>query len=260
MSGLLRAKLLNIRIGVYQFTPGIFTTLVTGFLLYVMVSMGMWQYNKAAFKEDLQTKIENRKDLPPTELHLLPESSSERKYLPVTLTGRFDDEHHFLYDNRIVNGVAGYHVYTPFITGSGTELLVNRGWVPQQRTRDSLPDVSVTQKLLSITGLIDDLPSRGVLLSEGLHDEVSWPMVLQYVDDAEASTMTGRQIADMILWLGPGTEHGFHHEYPSLNLDAAKNSGYAFQWFAMTLALSIIWLVTNTHKTVENEDEEQQSA
>ena len=37
----------------------------------------------------------------------------------------------------------------------------------------------------------------------------------------------------------------------SSKLNAAKNNGYAFQWFAMSVALLIIYLVVNTKRMVK---------
>jgi cytochrome oxidase assembly protein ShyY1 len=53
----------------------------------------------------------------------------------------------------------------------------------------------------------------------------------------------------MIVWLDAEAEHGFHREIPALKLDSAKNTGYAFQWFAMSAALFIIYIAVNVKRT-----------
>lgn len=248
VKSLLHARLVNVNVGLYQFSPGIFTTIITIALLYVMLSFGQWQWDKGEYREQLQATITSRMDIEPVELHLLPESVMDRRFLPVTATGRFDSEHQFLYDNRIVKGRSGYDVYTPFLTDAGHLILVNRGWLPQGRTRQDLPEVSVTDEPVTITGLLDTYPSKGVILADDVNQGTSWPRVLQYLDEDELSAMSGRELYEMVIWLKPDTEYGYVREYPALNLNSEKNTGYAFQWYAMSLALSIIYLLVNTKK------------
>jgi cytochrome oxidase assembly protein ShyY1 len=62
--------------------------------------------------------------------------------------------------------------------------------------------------------------------------------------------MLGYELYDMIVWLDEGKSDAsagiYQYDLPVLNLNSAKNNGYAFQWFAMSLALLIIYLVVNT--------------
>jgi surfeit locus 1 family protein len=248
VKALLHARLVNLNIGLYQFNPGIITTIITAGLLYIMLWMGMWQWEKGEFRQNLEQTVAARKDLAPIDWYLLPAEQQQWKYLPVQISGRFDNARQFLRDNRIVAGRAGYDVYTPFITNSGEVLLLNRGWLPQGRTRQDLPDIEVTQQEVTITGLVDSLPEKGVILADNVHQANSWPRVLQYLDIAEMNAMTGYTLLDKIVWLKPDTDYGYYREYPSVDLQSAKNTGYAFQWFAMSVALSIIYIVVNTKK------------
>ena len=244
----LHDRLCTFKLGLYQFSHGIITTIITLVLLYIMSYMGVWQYEKGQYREHLENTIKQRKDLAPVAYYLLPENQADWKYLPVSISGRFDNEHQFLHDNRIIKGRTGYNVYTPFRSNSGHVVLVNRGWLPQGRTRENLPDTEVTQEMVTITGLVDSLPSKGVILSAEIHQHTSWPRVLQYLDSSELSKAVGYELQDRMVWMAPGTEHGYYREYPALNLQSAKNFGYAFQWFAMCAALIVIYLVVNTSK------------
>ena len=85
-------------------------------------------------------------------------------------------------------------------------------------------------------------------------------MVLQYIDIDEMSGMLGYELMPMVLRLDKEADHGFHREIPVLNLDAAKNTGYAFQWIAMSTALLVIYIAVNTkrektEKEIAKEDE-----
>ena len=244
-------RLVSLRIASYHFNPGVVSTLVTVALLYVMMSLGFWQADRAEFKDTLQQKIEQRKKLSPLDLEELPAASEERRYHPVKFIGEYDVQHSLLLDNITLNRRVGYHVFTPVkISGSKT-ILVNRGFVLQGKTRAQLPEIATPRGNIEIRGLLDLTPSRTLLLAENSQETSSWPVVLQYIDLAEITQLLGYELYDMVLWLNPDEEGGFEYDLPALNLNAAKNSGYAFQWFAMSLALLIIYLVVNTKRTVK---------
>lgn len=213
-----------------------------------MLSLGFWQLDRAEFKDTLQQKIIERKNLSPVAIAELPASSESRRYLPVKFIGEFDDQHSFLLDNITFNGHVGYHVFTPVKVNDAKTILVNRGFVSQGKTRDQLPEVDVPGGKIEISGLLDFSPSRTLLLAENVQETSRWPVVLQYVDLIEIGELSGYELYDMVLWLNPDQVGSFEYDLPVLNLNAAKNNGYAFQWFAMSLALFIIYIVVNTKK------------
>jgi len=241
-------RLVNLRIASYNFNPGVLSTLITIIMLYVMMSLGFWQLDRASFKETLQQTIEQRKTLPATGLAELEGSLQDRRYRPVDLTGHYDAEHSFLLDNVILNGRVGYQVLTPFVTSDADVVLVARGFLPLGQSRKQLPKLDTSAEEVMITGLIDMPPSRALVLAEDVQQTEQWPVVLQYVDLAEIAQLLGYPLYDMQLWLDADNDSAYRYNLPALNLNAAKNNGYAFQWFAMSLALLIIYLVVNTKR------------
>jgi surfeit locus 1 family protein len=213
-----------------------------------MVSLGQWQYNKGEYINNLQLKINDRKHLSPVSMQELPHELEEQIFTPVIVSGTFDTEHHFYFDNRIVNGLAGYDIYTPLRMDDGNTILVNRGWLRQGRTRQDLPEFETESSGVSFKAIVDKPPSKDFMLAENVHRDLAWPMVLQYVDTQEISGMLGYELMPMVLRLDKDAEHGFHREIPVLNLDSAKNTGYAFQWFAMSAALLVIYIAVNTKR------------
>ena len=244
-------RLISLRISSYHFNPGVFSTLITVALLYTMTSLAFWQMGRAEFKDTLQQKNIERKNLSPVTIAELPASRESRRYHPVKFIGEFDNQHSFLLDNIIFNGHVGYHVYTPVKVNNTITILVNRGFVSQGKTRDQLPEVDVPGGAIEISGLLDFSPSRTLLLAEDVQEMSRWPVVLQYIDLTEISQLLGYELYDMVLWLNPDEAGGFEYDLPVLNLNAAKNNGYAFQWFAMSLALVIIYIVVNTKRIIK---------
>ncbi len=216
-----------------------------------MLSLGFWQLDRAEFKDTLQQKIIDRKNLSSVAIAELPASSESRRYHPVRFIGEFDDQHSFLLDNITFNGHVGYHVFTPVKVNDAKTILVNRGFVSQGKTREQLPEVDMPGGKIEISGLLDFSPSRTLLLAENVQETSRWPVVLQYVDLIEISELLGYELYDMVLWLNPEQAGSFEYDLPVLNLNAAKNNGYAFQWFAMSLALFIIYIVVNTKRKIK---------
>lgn len=243
-----RYRLLSLRLAPYHFNPGIFSTFVTIFFLYVMLSLGFWQLNRAEYKDTLQQKIEQRKNLSPLSLTELPEPKDDRRYLPVSFSGEYDVQHSFLLDNITFKGRVGYHVFTPVKSADSKAVLVYRGFVGIGESRQKLPGLKTPEGEILIHGLLDLTPSRTILLAENSQQTEHWPVVLQYIDLDRISHLLGYPLYDMVLLLDQDSTGSFEYDIPVLNLNAAKNNGYAFQWFAMSIALLIIFFVVNTKK------------
>ena len=241
-------RLISLRVASYHFNPGILSTLVTVALLYTMLSLGFWQLGRAEFKDTLQQKITERKSLSASGIDELPQSADDRRYLPVRLAGRYDIEHSFLLDNKTFNGRVGYHVFTPIKTTDSKAILIARGFIDLGESRDKLPVFATPESEVTVRGLLDLQPSRALVLAENVNQTEHWPMVLQYLDLEEIAQTLGYELYDMVLWLDDDEPGSFDYDLPVLNLNAAKNNGYAFQWFAMSLALFIIYVVVNTKK------------
>ena len=247
-SSLLNTRLFDIKLGKYRFHPGIFLTVITILVAYILFSLGQWQAGRAEYKENLQQKIAQRQNLPARSLGELPDAVADRVYLPVNMEGRYDTLHQLLLDNRIVNGKVGYDVYTPFVTTQGDALLVNRGFVELGASREQLPDIALAPELVTLTGLLNRPPSKGVILADNLHSSEHWPMVLQYIDTSELSRRLDYRIMDMVLILNAGENGSLTYHLPALNLNSDKNRGYAFQWYAMALTVCLLYLFLNTSR------------
>ena len=246
-------RLFALRLANYKFSPGIISTFITIIFLYTMISLGLWQLDRAEFKDNLQYKIEQRKSLLPAVIDELPKSMDERRYLPVKFKGEFDTQHSFLLDNKTLKGKVGYHVFTPVKVSNSKAVLVSRGFVAIGRTRAQLPDIKTPEGRVDFNGLLDMPPSRALVLADNVNQLTSWPVVLQYVDLKEISQILGYEIYDMVFWLNEDEVGSLQYDLPVLNLNATKNNGYAFQWFAMTLALFIIYIAVNTKSINKSE-------
>lgn len=105
--------------------PALFGLLGTG----VLVSLGVWQLSRAAEKSALIAEMEARIFAAPVPLPETPDPEADR-YLPVTLSGRFTDEHSFAMAAQRAQG-PGFHLISVLETDTGARVLVDRGFLPE---------------------------------------------------------------------------------------------------------------------------------
>ncbi|GMR18074.1 MAG: SURF1 family protein [Gammaproteobacteria bacterium] len=250
MKWVFKIRLFCLDIGRYRFSPGLIMTLLTIALAYVMFSLGQWQLSRAQYKDNLQQKIAERQNMSAISYKHLPHEESERVFLPVRMVGYYDYKHSFLLDNRIVDGVVGYEVFTPFAMANDISIVINRGFIPLGKSRQVLPEFGTPKNKVVINGLMEKAPSKGLILSDNLHQSNQWPAVMQYIDIGELETKLNTRLMNMVVRLAENEPGGLKYHQPVVNLNSAKNNGYAFQWFAMMAAVLILYFVVNTKKRI----------
>lgn len=103
------------------------------------------------------SKYEDRLVRPPLPLppRIDPSVIDEFDYRPVYTVGRFRHDQEMLIGPRIQNGENGYLVITPLEReGSGSTILVNRGWIPKMlANQEDRPD-GLPQREVTVSGLL----------------------------------------------------------------------------------------------------------
>ena len=216
-------------------------------LLPVLLRLGFWQLERAQEKRDLQQMFEARSALPPLPAEqLVAADAGELAFRRVRLHGRYDNEHQFLLDNQIANGHVGYHVLTPLVSGSGQYFIVNRGWVAghADRSLPQVPELSGPQELLASVYV----PQGDGVLAGADNWASTWPTVVQQADMAKISQKLGATLFPYVLRIEPGEPGAQRVYWPAINTRPAKHTGYAVQWFLMSLALLICALFASLEK------------
>ncbi len=193
----------------------------------ILVSLGLWQLDRADQKAALIAEMEQRIFDAPIALPHRPEPERHR-YLPVHAAGRFLPEHLFVLSARRAEG-PGFHLVQAFETDDGRRILVERGFLPEAVRSD-----------LSL----DD--GQDVQLIGNLH----WPRdINRHTPDYDASRNLafGRDVDDMAQRLGteplllvlraslPATERISPVPVSDVSIPD-PHLGYAVQWFLMAIA------------------------
>ncbi len=236
------------RFGKLDFSPGLWPSLITIVLLWVLASLGFWQLDRAQQKRDLLAGYNVNPNATVVQLEPDLQSTTGMQFQFASAVGYYDDKHQFLLDNRTYQGRAGYHVLTPFkLRESKVAVLVNRGWIPMGGSRAELPDPGVAGDRRSIEGRIKQ-PSADSFMLGDEQPRQRWPYRIQRVDTGRLATELGYPLLPVILMLDGEQPDGFVRDWNPLPSGPERNVGYAVQWFGLAAALLIIYLVVNTRK------------
>ncbi len=230
------------------FTPRPFTTLLTLVLLALLLSLGRWQLRRADEKRVLYDSFASGTDAT-QQVDL--RSPPLARYRHLEAAGHYDASRQILIDNMSNGERAGYFVITPFALDGGGWLLVNRGWVPLGVSRADLPAIPVGDDARRIHGRADHLPSAGIRMGVKAALRPPYPVVASFPDHAELAGLLGEsawtQATDLVL-LDAGEPDGYSRNWAPPGFPPIRHIAYAVQWFALALALVVIYLVTNTRR------------
>lgn len=227
-----------------EFRPG-FALLVLAIVL-VMVRAGFWQLDRAGQKIAMQRAFAAALRADPVTLNGDLPRPEDIRYREAMATGEYLPGRQFLLDNRVrldEHGVrrVGYEVLTPLKLASGRIALVNRGWVPGGRDRTQLPDVDVKSGMRRIKGVVN-LPGKSFHLGDMDSDE-RWPRLIQFVDYEAIARRLGADVYPAVIMLAPGDADGYLRDWQPVLRGPRMHYSYAIQWFAMSLAVVILFVI-----------------
>lgn len=214
-------------------------------MLPVLVLLGLWQSERAAYKDELETQFGATLGSMPAALGRSATPASRLRRL--RLFGRYGEQR-LLLDNQIHEGQVGYWLLQSFTAeadGTLQQVLVNRGWLAAPARRDQLPALPPTpagrQSLIALQWPdLGALPSFGTPQPPEALDDELWR--IQRIDWPAIDTLVpGLMSAEMRLEAG---QPGVLVAAPArLGFGADRHRGYAFQWFGLALTLLIGYIV-----------------
>ena len=238
------------RLGAFDFKPTLWPTVFTLLLLSLMTGLGLWQLERANWKQVLVDTHEGRIRLPPVALRPGSEISDEVQYRRVYARGYYDVEHQLLLDNKTYQGHAGYHVLTPLrLAESDAVVLVNRGWVPLGRTRAELPELPGTSGEVLVDAVVKLPPQRLFRLADIDEANTAWPKVVQQLEMGELEQLLGVTLEPLILLLDKDDAFGFIRDWKAVyGVTVDKHRAYAVQWFTLAVVLLLIYISVNSKR------------
>jgi surfeit locus 1 family protein len=138
-------------------------TLAAAAALALLVSLGLWQLDRLAWKEGLIATLEQRLSAPPVALPPPAEwprlTAAQAEFLRITLTAEFaNDREALVYSGgstlREATGGPGYWVFTPARLAGGALVMVNRGFVPDGKQDPAARPAGQVAGLVAMVGVL----------------------------------------------------------------------------------------------------------
>jgi surfeit locus 1 family protein len=210
---------------------------VTAVMLAVLISLGVWQVHRLAWKEGILAQIASAETGPPV---AMADDAQPTPYSKVAVTGRFREDLSALYGDEVrqtPDGVRmGAQLVVPLMRKDAPPLLVDRGWVPLTRPRPiGMPAGEVT-----VDGYVRPADRPGPFSA---HDDVAMRRFYT-LDPSAIGAALGLKVAPFTLVaLGEPPPDLFPDPARHLPRPPNDHLSYAITWFGLALALAVIFVV-----------------
>lgn len=207
----------------------------------VTASLGRWQLGRAAEKEALQARIEQRSREPVLDGASLRSGvdASAVLHRRIVASGRWLAERTVFLDNRQMQGRPGFFVVTPLqLDGSGAVVLVQRGWVARNfEDRTRVPAIATPAGVVEVQGRIAPPPSK--LYEMGAAE--TGP-IRQNLDLAQFRAETALPLVPVSIQQTDAGQDGLSRDWPQITTGVEKHYGYAFQWFGLCALIAVLYV------------------
>ncbi len=203
-------------------------------LALVFAALGVWQVERRAWKLDLIARVTARHTAAPAPLPPRAAWREDQSYRRVRVTGTLLNDRETLVQ-AVTDYGPGWWVMTPLDTGT-TTLLVNRGFIPNERRDPATRTAGQPRGPVTITGLLRTTEPGGAFLRSNDPAAGRW-----YSRDV-AAIARARGLRDALPFFldADATPNPGGYPIGGLTVIAFRNNHliYALTWFALA-ALSI---------------------
>lgn len=230
-------------------------SLFAGLCLIAFINLGFWQLDREEAKISFIAEQATRSNQQPLRVTDIP-ASGDVAGLPVLLRGQFDEETIFLLDNRVLDGKVGFEVLQLFHENSDQRFIVNRGFVQMGRTRQDPIEIPAISGVVSmIKGDIYQLDSGVSMVHNGDLTNLAFPVIVQQIDIVQFGNLVGETIYPHVIRIHEDQPGALPRYWPSTVMQPEQHRGYAIQWFAMAVAVTLAWFFFSFRRPENSSDE-----
>lgn len=219
--------------------PPLWLTVLSLAAFVVLIALGVWQLERRTWKLALIERVEQRVHAPaqpiPSSASWPAVSTANDEYRHVSLKGRFLHDRETLVQAVTEEG-PGYWVLTPLRRSDGTQVLINRGFVPSERRDASTRQDGNPDGQVEITGLLRVTEPKGGFLRNNVPLHNRW-----YSRDvaAIAAARGLHDVAPFFVDADAGSQSG-SGPIGGLTVVRFPNNHliYALTWFALAFMLA----------------------
>ncbi len=231
-----------------RFTLPLWPSLIVLLVMITMINLGLWQLRRFDEKNALLASYQQQLQQEPVPLSAL-NSEASPQFQRVRLQGHFQASPQWLLANQVQNKQLGFNVLSVFVQDDGQRVLVNRGFIAANLDPNALPDITLAELPLTISGhlFLPSAPWR----SPPAGATQAGVNVLPVLDWQQLRAQLGAEhLYPLMLRLDADAPFGYHREWLIVAGNPEKHRAYAVQWFAMSLALIAVYglYLTKRHK------------
>ncbi|MEQ8655022.1 MAG: SURF1 family protein [Kiloniellales bacterium] len=226
------------------FQPRLGFSIAAFVMFLILIGLGSWQVVRLEWKQGVIDERQARWSAP---AEALPQDISDEEALlhrRVVVEGRYRHDEELYLPGRSYKGSAGVGVVTPFEMTDGRGLLVYRGWVPSSRQEPETRSDSNPEGIIQIEGVVLPGGWQGSDWVEPGNDAErnAW----FFVDPADMASTAGLQNPIIPIYLGlyrEDQESSLPFTPPPPMDIRNDHLQYAITWYALSLALIVIYVV-----------------
>lgn len=242
----LKQPVCSLEIGSRQFQPswiGLILVLVT---LPILIRLGFWQLSRAQEKEDIIETVEQRKHLPELSLDdaIAMDDADQRK---VVFLGEALSQHFVVIDNQKQGSQLGYEVLGIFQPESSTKaVIISRGWLPRKDFYQKVPEIPEFTDAIIKGRLYFSKGDNAAVNANAVWEEYDNKSLIGAFDMKtveEKFTQLGYDVEPFIVRQNADESSSFIRNWSWFAGTPKKHIAYAVQWFAMALAVLVLFLI-----------------
>lgn len=216
----------------------------------------MWQIDRAEEKANIISELEQKSAAAPIPLSTALETESP-DMMAVISQGSPISEVTLVTDNQTQNGRLGYEIYSLWQPSEMTKpIIVSRGWLPRKDFYQKVPEVPSFDAEQIKGTLYYSKGANTVVADNAVWQEFNGIWLIGQFDFqtlAEKIKQMGYDSAPFIIRLEPDADSEFVRQWEVVASPPEKHIAYAIQWFAMALALLVLFIILNLKRVKHNE-------
>ncbi len=213
--------------------------------------LGFWQLDREQEKMDLFQGFSQAMQNPP---RVLDPYTPQPRFSRVELQGQYAGQQ-FLLDNQTLDGRTGVHVYAPFRLASVQQtILVNRGWLPMERTRRERPKIpTLPIGNTAVVGHLSSYPQPGIKVGQPDYDSPQ-PWLLIYLEPEDLAAALKVELTPQVLLETSPSPTTFAQVWEPKVMAPEKHRGYAVQWFSLAFVVLLVTVILTFKKNPQKSD------
>jgi surfeit locus 1 family protein len=218
--------------------PGM--TIACGVLFAILCWLGVWQLERLQWKLALIATVNGHMTAAPVTLDQITAMPADQaQYRRVTLQGHFDHAKEAYVFTTDATGAPVYHVLTPFVTGGGKTLMVDRGAVPKEKLDPVSRAAGQVSGETSVTGVWRAPDAPGLFTpAPDLAHRIWYARDLASIAAADHLALSAPVVIEADATPNPG---GWPKGGQTVVTFRNEHLSYAVTWFGLAAMLLGVW-------------------